>query len=118
MPRLTRAARSSGRSHWRWSSVSLAAIAAGLLLAPLVVQAQASPPGVHVVQAGDTLSQIALDANTDADTLAALNGLDKDNTLSIGQSLKLPPGAAAATSAPVAAARSTAAPTNSSGGSY
>src|SRR6516165_5755038 len=104
MPCLTRAARSSRRSYWRWSSVSLAACAASLLLAPLVVQAQASPPGVHVVQAGDTLSQIALDANTDADAIAALNGLTDANTLSIGQSLKLPASASAAASAPVAAA--------------
>jgi cell wall-associated NlpC family hydrolase/nucleoid-associated protein YgaU len=89
-----------------------------LLLAPLVVQAQASPPGVHVVQAGDTLSQIALDANTDADTIATLNGLDNTNTLSIGQSLKLPSIAAGASSTPVAGARSTVAPTTSNSGSY
>jgi peptidoglycan endopeptidase LytE len=125
MPCLTRAARSNRRSLWRLSSVGLAAAAASLLLAPVVVQAQSSPPGVHVVQAGDTLSQIALDASTDADSIAALNGLTDGDTLSIGQSLKLPAGASTSTSTstaastPAAAAASTTAPTTaSSGGTY
>jgi cell wall-associated NlpC family hydrolase len=90
--------------HWRAGALGAALLAANLLVAPLVVQAQSSPssPGVHVVQDGETLGQIALDAGTDAATLASLNGLDDANTLSIGQSLKLPSRSAAAPAATAA----------------
>src|ERR1051326_7986852 len=90
-------------SRWRWRAFSMTTVAVSLLVAPLVVQAQSSAPDVHVVRDGETLSQIALDANTDADTIAALNGLSDANVLSVGQSLKLPsvsraPAAASGTS--------------------
>jgi cell wall-associated NlpC family hydrolase len=66
-----------------------------MLLAPLAARADQPPStpaqsSVHVVQAGETLSQIALDAGVDTATLAALNTLDDANVLSIGQPLKLP----------------------------
>ena len=95
--------------HWRASALGATLLAANLLVAPLVVQAQsaASSPAVHVVQDGETLGQIALDAGTDAATVASLNGLDDANTLSIGQTLKLPSRSAAA--APAAAAPAAAA---------
>src|ERR1051326_8976212 len=92
-------------SRWRWRAFSMTTVAVSLLVAPLVVQAQSSAPDVHVVRDGETLSQIALDANTDADTIAALNGLSDANVLSVGQSLKLPGVAASRPStAPAAAA--------------
>jgi cell wall-associated NlpC family hydrolase/nucleoid-associated protein YgaU len=75
------------RSGWRLGSIVLAL---GLLGAPLAVHAQSAPANVHVVQDGETLGQIALDAGTDAATLASLNSLDDANALSLGQSLKLP----------------------------
>src|SRR5262245_22308918 len=49
----------------------------------------------HVVEAGETLSQIAVDLGVDQDALVRLNGLDPGDILSIGQSLKVPPGSAA-----------------------
>src|ERR1051325_11048909 len=78
--------------HFSWVSIGSAVAAASLLVAPFGAQAQSSPASVHVVQEGDTLLQIALDANTDVPTLVALNSLaDAEGLLSIGQSLKLPP---------------------------
>ena len=85
MPRFSRA------------SLGLATTAVCVLLAPVAVRAEASPTNVHVVQAGDTLLQIALDAGTDTGTIVALNGLDDPNLLSVGQTLKLPARAAAMT---------------------
>jgi cell wall-associated NlpC family hydrolase/nucleoid-associated protein YgaU len=90
-------------SRWRWRAFSITGAAASLLFAPLVVQAQSSPPDVHVVRDGETLSQIALDAHTDADTLAAFNGLTDGNVLAVGQSLKLPLPASRAPVAPASA---------------
>src|SRR5579859_1792193 len=75
----------------RCGLVAFALGATSLLPAPAAVLAQSSPSGnVHVVQPGDTLLQIALDAGSDPATIAALNGLNDANALSIGQSLKLP----------------------------
>jgi cell wall-associated NlpC family hydrolase len=65
----------------------------------VVAHADPNQPTVHVVQPGETLSQIAVDAGTDADTLVRLNGLDDPNSISIGASLKLP-GAVAPAAAP------------------
>lgn len=76
--------------RFRWRSVAFALGATSLLQVPVAVQAQSNPAGnVHVVQPGDTLSQIALDAGADPGAIAALNGIDNPNALSVGQSLKL-----------------------------
>src|SRR5579859_62371 len=86
--------------HLSWASVASAVAIASLVVAPLGVQAQSGVANnVHVVQEGDTLLQIALDANTDVATLVSLNGLDDANQLlSIGQTLKLPTTRSAVTS--------------------
>src|SRR5438067_2342785 len=68
----------------------LSAVSLILLLAPSAVQAEPNPVTVHVVQPGETLSQIALAAGTDADTLASLNALDDPNAVRVGTALKLP----------------------------
>jgi cell wall-associated NlpC family hydrolase len=73
-----------------WGSLTTAAGALGLLLAPVAVRADPAAPTVHIVEAGETLSQIALDVGQDVATLAALNGLNDPNFLVVGQSLKLP----------------------------
>ena len=46
-------------------------------------------PNIYIVKKGDTLYQIALDNNTTVEELKALNNLT-NNTLMIGQLLKLP----------------------------
>lgn len=53
-----------------------------------VSQRQAVNPE-YVVQAGDTLSQIALDKNADVGTLAAVNHLANINHIETGQTLVL-----------------------------
>jgi cell wall-associated NlpC family hydrolase len=62
----------------------------------MAVRAEQSATSSHVVQPGETLWQIAADAGTDSAALAALNGLDDANVLAVGQTLKLPGGAASA----------------------
>lgn len=46
--------------------------------------------GVHVVKAGETLSQIARAAGTDWQTLARINGLPNPDRLRVGQRIELP----------------------------
>jgi cell wall-associated NlpC family hydrolase/nucleoid-associated protein YgaU len=94
------------------------------------VQAEPNAPAVHVVQDGDTLLQIALDAGVDVQSIVALNGLSDENVLSLGQSLKLPPrgttapngtppsSAAANTPATSPAAPTTSPPQPTASGSY
>jgi peptidoglycan DL-endopeptidase LytF len=98
----------------RWISAaavaSAACLAGSVLLSPLAVQADPAATTVHVVQPGETLSQIALDAGVEAAALAALNGLDDPNFLVAGQSLKVPSGAGASSAAPPVAAPVAAAP--------
>src|SRR5579859_292043 len=74
-------------------SVAAAASALSLLLAPIVARAEPGSATVHVVEAGETLSQIADNLRVDADGLARLNNLDDANFLVVGQSLKIPAGA-------------------------
>uniref|UniRef100_A0A540VH94 LysM peptidoglycan-binding domain-containing protein n=2 Tax=Litorilinea aerophila TaxID=1204385 RepID=A0A540VH94_9CHLR len=61
--------------------------------------AQPSPPTpeatIHVVQAGDTLSQIAANYGIPLDRLMALNGLDDPDAIYVGQKLRLTPSLAA-----------------------
>jgi cell wall-associated NlpC family hydrolase len=89
-------------------SVAAAASALSLLLAPLVARAEPTGAAVHVVEPGETLSQIADKLGVDPATLAKLNNLDDVNFLVAGQSLKLPLGSAA--EAPVSGASAPAAP--------
>ncbi|MBV9578212.1 MAG: LysM peptidoglycan-binding domain-containing protein [Chloroflexi bacterium] len=101
------------------ATVGLAVTALCVILAPVAVRAEASPTSVHVVQPGDTLFQIALDAGTDTDTLVALNGLGDANALMVGQTLKLPATAGSGTSsATPAASATTSAPSSAATGSY
>ena len=83
-----------------WGVLGSFALAGGLLVAPIAVHADLTAPTTHVVQPGETLSQIALDAGVDSATLASLNGLDDPNRLAAGQSLKLPSGAVASVATP------------------
>src|SRR5262252_4332670 len=90
------------------AAAGLATVALSTLFAPLAVHAEPNPSSnVHVVQLGDTLLQIALDAGTDSDSLATLNGLGDANVLSVGQTLKLPARSAATGAAPTTSAPST-----------
>src|SRR5215475_8313596 len=98
-----------------WAALGLTTTALSVLFAPMAALADTSPTSVHVVQPGDTLSQIALDAGTDTDTLVALNGLNAADVLSVGASLKVPARAASATAATTSAA--TAAPISAAGSS-
>src|SRR6266566_1410654 len=85
MPNWRMAARRAGRT------LAAAASIAGVLLAPVATRAFAdSPSATHVVQPGETLSDIANGAGVDSATLAALNAIDDANLLSVGQSIKLP----------------------------
>src|SRR4051812_26370019 len=51
-------------------------------------------PKTHTVEAGETLSQIAVNLGVDQDALSRLNGLNDADVLHIGQALKVPPPAA------------------------
>ena len=48
-----------------------------------------SPPRVHTVESGETLSEIALHYGLSAETLAELNGLSDANQIVVGQELRL-----------------------------
>jgi membrane-bound lytic murein transglycosylase D len=50
----------------------------------------ASFTGTHLVKKGETLWSIALAYNTDPETLAAVNGMGLNDTLSVGRTLKTP----------------------------
>src|SRR5262249_46607891 len=105
-----------------WAAIGLTTTALSVLFAPMAALADTSPTSVHVVQPGDTLSQIALDAGTDTDTIAALNGLNTADVLSVGASVKVPAraaSAAATATTPTAATTraATPAPTSAAGSS-
>jgi peptidoglycan DL-endopeptidase LytE len=74
----------------RWAPFGATASIVSLLLSPIAVRAEQAPVGTHVVQQGETLSQIADEAGVDVTALATLNGLDDANVLAVGQSLKVP----------------------------
>jgi membrane-bound lytic murein transglycosylase D len=46
--------------------------------------------GTHLVKQGETLWSIALAYNTDPEVLAAVNGIDMEDTLRVGKNLKTP----------------------------
>ncbi len=75
--------------------VALLCGALGLIVAP-TTSAQVGGPSVHVVESGDTLWQIAVDAGTDVATLQKLNELQDGDLLAVGRSLKVPSGGARA----------------------
>lgn len=64
-------------------------------------QPPAAGAGTYSVQRGDTLSGIAQRFGTTVSTLAALNGISNPNFIYVGQTLRLPGGAAPAPVAPV-----------------
>ncbi|HYY87718.1 MAG TPA: LysM peptidoglycan-binding domain-containing protein, partial [Chloroflexota bacterium] len=78
-------------------------IGVALILALLVRPAYAAEqaPGVHVVVAGETLSQIAAELGLDQDGLAQVNGLTDADALAIGQVLTLPSSAAVTPAPPL-----------------
>jgi LysM repeat protein len=90
------------------SSLVAAARVATLLLVCAATQAYADTAvSTHVVQAGETLSDIAASVGIDSATLAALNAIEDANVLSVGQSIKLPAtSVATAPAAPAATAAS------------
>jgi lipoprotein-anchoring transpeptidase ErfK/SrfK len=67
--------------------VCLWAVSLLTLAFPASAQAQGGGGGVHVVEAGETLSQIARQYGTDVATLLALNGLGNANLVYVGQQL-------------------------------
>lgn len=94
MPNWRIAARRVGRT------VVAATISSLLSVAPTRAFAEA-PAATHVVQSGETLSDIADGVGVDSATLADLNALDDVNLLSVGQTIKLPTkSSGAAASAP------------------
>ena len=84
----------------------------------MATRAYADTPAAttHVVQPGETLSDIADGVGIDSATLAALNAIDDVNMVAVGQSIRLPvqSRALAPASAPPAAPASTIAPPSSS----
>lgn len=75
--------------------VGIWAVSLLALAFPATAQAQGGNGSFHVVQAGETLRDIAHNAGTDAGTLIALNGLPNGDVIYVGQQLVLPGGAAA-----------------------
>ncbi|MFN2134786.1 MAG: lamin tail domain-containing protein [Candidatus Promineifilaceae bacterium] len=51
---------------------------------------EADRPGLHVVQAGDTLGQISLKYDIGVDAIMAANNISNPNFLSVGQELVIP----------------------------
>ena len=91
---------------WKIAVLGRFAACAGLCMGSLgvayadqtVPASGAAGANTHVVVAGETLSQIAVDLGVDQATLVQLNGLDPDDVLSIGQTLKVPSGASSTSS--------------------
>ena len=90
-------ANSQTHPHSRRSAIfrlmSMAMLAALLLLgAAQTARAQEAP--VHIVQPGETLSELAKEYGVSADTLLRLNGLDDADLIWVGLPLRLPAGVA------------------------
>ena len=74
-------------------------------VAPAVVSAPPTtipPPRTYVVASGDTLGAIASMFNVTVEDLAALNGIDNPNLISVGQELDIPNGTTVATTTTLA----------------
>jgi LysM repeat protein len=77
------------------------ALLAALLLLGVAQAAQAQEAPVHIVQPGETLSELAKEYGVSADALLRLNGLDDADLIWVGLPLRLPAGIAnAPTSVP------------------
>ena len=57
----------------------------------LLAQSKRDGPLIHIIEPGDTLSEIAAQYRVSASKIKALNGLRSD-TIRVGQKLKIPPG--------------------------
>ena len=66
---------------------------------------------IYVVQAGDTLSQIAVDNNTTVAAISQLNGITNPRTIFIGQRLRIPSAVGTPVSPPSGPPQETATPT-------
>ncbi len=66
---------------------------------------------IYVVQAGDTLSQIAVDHNTTVAAISQLNGITNPRTIFIGQRLRIPSATGTPVSPPSGPPQATATPT-------
>ncbi len=88
----------------RLSITILSFIIVALVLALAIVPASASPAQfdiIHVVQAGETLSDIAVRYGVNMWTIANLNGIANANRIYVGQRLVIPTGPAAPTTGTV-----------------
>ena len=72
--------------------VGVWAVSLWCLVYPARAQAQGGGGGIHVVVAGETLSQIARQYGVDVATLIELNGLSNANFVYVGQQLVVPGG--------------------------
>ena len=70
--------------------VIVALLFATMQLFPVHALAQTTPPPTHIVQAGESLSQIAEDYGISLDDLMRANGIDNPDAIIIGQVLLLP----------------------------
>ena len=75
-------------------------VVAALVVAGPAARAQDDTPGVHVVQPGETLSEIAKQYGVAEDLLREANGIDDPNAISEGQALRIPFATPQPTSAP------------------
>lgn len=78
--------------------------------APVVI-ATAEAYVIYGVQAGDTLSQIAVDNNTTVAAISQLNGITNPRTIFVGQRLRIPSAAGTPVSPPSGQQQATATPT-------
>src|SRR5207302_1486880 len=92
-----------------WRCAAIAATVVSLTLAPAAARADQATTSTHVVEPGETLSEIADALGLDSAALVTLNGLDAANVLVAGQALRVPAGAASAASAAGAASTGSAA---------
>lgn len=103
-------------SHYRLHLLS-SALVLTCLLAGAVPMARADAP-THVVQPGETLSQIATAAGVSVDTLVTLNNLPNADSIVAAQVIQLPAGAATPTAAPAATSVPAAPPASSPATTY
>jgi LysM repeat protein len=79
-----------------WSAVAVVVLLLGLAFTqPLRAASlyQSEPPATHVVQRGETLSEIAQAYGVLPEELMAMNGISNPNQIYVGQELTLPPNA-------------------------
>ena len=86
-----------------WRCAAIAATVVSLTLAPAAARADQATTSTHVVEPGETLSEIADAVGLDSAALVTLNGLDDANVLVAGQALRVPAGTAAVAATATAA---------------